>query len=73
MSDLMIRSLRTHDAHNTDQRQKVLETVNWCTEMRKGTEYCGPYRPDSRLVQIGDDALHNLMGYRAEHSDPLAF
>lgn len=68
-----LRSLRTHDLHNTDQRQKVLETVTWCHMMREGCEYTGPYRPDARLVQIGDDALHNLMGFRSEHSDPLAF
>ena len=61
------------DSFNTQQRQQVLDTVNWCSMMREGCEYTGPYRPDSRLVQIGDDALHALMNYRAEHNDPLAF
>ena len=73
MSDLMIRSFRTQDDHNTSQRQQVLETVNWCSMMREGCEYTGPYRPDPQLTEIADDALHNLMGFRSEHSDPLAF
>ena len=73
MFDLMIRSLRTHDEHNTSQRQQVLDTVEFCELVSADNTYTGPYRPDADLVRIADDALHNLMGFRSEHSDPLTF
>ena len=68
-----LRSLRTHADHQTDMRTKALETVNFCEAVSADRVYSGPYRPDADLVRIADDALHNLMGYRSEHSDPLAF
>ena len=68
-----LRSLRTHDEHNTDQRTKALETVNFCQTVSAGNTYVAPYRPDPQLTKIADDALHNLMGFRSEHSDPLTF
>lgn len=71
----MLRTLQLHayDAFNTQQRLSALETVAFCTELRKDCQYVGPYRPALDLVQIADDALHQLMRFRPEHNDPLAF
>lgn len=63
-----------NDTFATTQRLSVLETLRFCAEMTSGMIYRPThYRPDPALTGYADEYLHQLMGYRAEHSDPLAF
>ena len=63
-----------NDTFATTQRLSVLETLEFCQRMMEGMLYRPTYhRADPALVAHADEYLHQLMGYRAEHNDPLTF
>ena len=63
-----------NDTFATTQRLSVLETLAFCQEMASGMLYRPTYhRADPALQAYANEYLHQIMGYRAEHSDPLAF
>lgn len=69
-----LQVMQFSDTFATKQRIDVLECMDFCQRCTEGMTYHPErYRPDGRLLDHAAQYLHQLMGYRAEHSDPLQF
>ena len=65
--------MKFSDTFHTQIRRSHLDALAFCEDMSSsfsGRPSC--YR-DNELKEAADQHLHELMNYRAEHSDPLEF